>query len=173
MEIEELTGRITMLAIDLAEEFPAEIFTRSSMLEAARNRFWPNFGDLCEMLSPLVQQHRESMRFLALPPPRPESREPYDPGPAPDWCCNRNPRHLVHEPARARDPVRTADEQIAAMRALATDDQWERARQAAAERAKPTDPHEADDVVVPLRAAAAELKPEIRRGPPLDDDQDA
>jgi hypothetical protein len=170
MSREELTGRINLLAVDLAEEFDVGAFTRSSMLQAARNKFWPNFGDLCETLSPFVEQHRESMRLLALPPPRPESREPYDPGPAPDWCFARDTRHLVREAPQARDPIRTIEQQIAILLADATPEQREQAQQAADERAKPYEPEPE------LRAAAAEApRPEVKRGPVLveDDDPDA
>lgn len=76
----EFRGRIAVLAGDLAEEFPAEAFTRASMLHVARKcpRYWPSFGELCDALQPWWRDHRPlptAIPWQPAEPPRERTTE--------------------------------------------------------------------------------------------------
>ena len=127
MRPEEYAARISMLCEDLADSFDAEVFSRASMLDVAKRfgRIWPSFGEICEVLQPFVVAERERRYFLALPPPAPERREPYDPGPAPDWCFEREPRHLGRvglDELKIQKPIRSVDQQLAELRRMLDSD---------------------------------------------------
>jgi hypothetical protein len=142
---DEVELRLAVLAPALAEEFADEAFTPATARAVARKhtRYFPTFGELCQTLEPLLQQHRERRRFLALPPPRAENREPYKlPPPPPE----RKPRHLgplsrdeIHE--LIQKPVRTVAQQLAELGF-----------------AEPP----------PMKAAAASINAETKHGLPVD-----
>jgi hypothetical protein len=142
---DEVELRLAVLAPALAEEFSDEAFTPDTARAVARKhtRYFPTFGELCQTIEPLLQQRRERRRFLALPPPRAESREPYKlPPPPPE----RTPRHLGRpdrEEIREliQKPLRTVAQQLAELGF-----------------AEPP----------PLKVAAAPIRAETRRGPPVD-----
>jgi hypothetical protein len=116
---EEIEWRLSVLAPALAAEFDPEVFTPETARTVARQtQYFPTFGEICKALEPLLQQCRESRRILALPPPRYESREPYRPPPAPEWCFERKPRLLGRRDREeiadlAQPPARTVAQQYA------------------------------------------------------------
>jgi hypothetical protein len=109
-------------------------------------RYFPGFGEICEVLGPFAQAAREERRLrieYSGRPPAIESREPYQlPLPPPE----RKPRHLgplSRDEIREliQKPVRTVAQQLAELGF-----------------AEP----------LPLKAAAAPIRMETKRGPPVD-----
>lgn len=116
MAAEEFEVRLAVLAPALAAEFDAEIFTPDTARTVARQTpYFPVFGEICKLLEPAIREHRERQRYLALPPPRGESREPYVlPMPPPE----KPPRTRIRLEARdIQPPIRTVEEQLAILRA--------------------------------------------------------
>lgn len=145
---EEVELRLDLLAPALAEEFPVEAFTAATVRAVAKKhlRYFPGFGEICEVLAPFAQAAREERRLrieYSGRPPATESREPYQlPSPPPE----RTPRHLgrlsrdeIHE--LIQKPVRTIAQQLAEL--------------GFAE-------------LPPLKAAATPIRTETKRGPPVD-----
>jgi hypothetical protein len=90
MTQQEFAGRINVLAPELVQEFPPDAFTQETARLVARQcKFFPNFAEICTALEPWAKEQRTAKEYAALPPPREQSTEPYDPGPAPDWCFDR------------------------------------------------------------------------------------
>jgi hypothetical protein len=121
MGTEEFEMRLAVLAPALAAEFPPEIFTPDTARSVARqSRYFPVFGEICALLEPACREQRERQRYLALPPPRAESREPYVlPMPPPEKPARSRIR------LEARDiplPIRTVEQQLAILRASETVD---------------------------------------------------
>jgi len=59
MTQQEFAGRINVLAAALAREFPPGAFCPASLAHVARQcKFFPNFAELCEYLSPWWKEHR-------------------------------------------------------------------------------------------------------------------
>lgn len=118
---EELVGSIAVLTEDLAELYGPSVFCRETiLLVARRHKFWPNLAELCEILGPWWRERREANRVLALPPPGAKSAAPYDPGSAPEWCFERNPRHMgrvERGDLKIPPPLRTVEEQLAILQA--------------------------------------------------------
>lgn len=117
----EVELRLAVLAPALAEEFPEDVFTPQSARMLARQKYFPTFSEVCEVLSPLARENRERNRLLALPAPRPEAVEPYKPPPAPDWCFDREPRLMGRrEPGelKIQAPLRSVEEQLAELRRM-------------------------------------------------------
>lgn len=144
MEPDEIEWRLAVLAPALAEEFAASVFTPETARTVARqSSYFPTFGEICKALEPLAKQHRESRAILALPFPRGESREPYQLPPPPPERLSRHfgrvSRDEIHE--LVQDPLRTVAQQLAALGF-----------------AEPP----------PLKAAAAPIVAETKRGPPVD-----
>lgn len=117
---EEVQLRLDLLAPALAEEFPVEVFTTDTVRAAAKKhtRYFPGFGELCEVLQPFAQAAREDrrLRIEYSGPTRTESQEPYQPPPAPEWCFNRQPRLMGRREAaelNIHDPIRTVEDQLA------------------------------------------------------------
>lgn len=82
MSGEEITARISALTPHLAAEYPPDAFCRASLTHTARLcRFFPNFAECCEALSPWWREHRPLPPLVAPPPirqrtePTPEERE--------------------------------------------------------------------------------------------------
>jgi hypothetical protein len=148
MAPEEFEMRLAVLAPALAAEFAPEVFTPDTARTVARRTLhFPVFGEICELLTPMVREQRERQRLLALPPPRAESRKPYVlPMPPPE----KPPRSRIS--IRERDdmtgrsyipePIRTVEEQLKELGF-----------------SKP-----------PMRAAALSVVAEVKRGEPTEDD---
>jgi len=157
----ELTGRINLLAADLAEEFSAAAFTHASMLRVARccGRYFPNFAEVCEPLAAWWKEGQTEREYAArydrLPPPA-QSREPYDPGPAPDWCFEGGPRFRKDSDPQAKP------EQVQAnyLTRAELNEQYRRDGLKG-----PVLPAQADAEVVALRNAAQRAAAEVKRGP--------
>lgn len=118
---QEVELRLAVLAPALADEFPEEVFTPQSARTLARQKYFPTFSEVCEVLSPLARQIRERNRLLALPAPRPEAATPYKPPPAPEWCFEREPRLMGRrEPGELKipPPLRTVEEQLAELQRM-------------------------------------------------------
>ena len=142
MSGEEISARIGALTPHLAAEFPRDAFCRASLTAVARQcRFFPNFAELCEALTAWVKQHRESRRLLALPSPRAESREPYKLPPPPPERSSRHFGRPDREEIREliQKPLRSVAQQLAEL-----------------------------GFAEPLKVAAAPIRAETRRGPPID-----
>lgn len=114
---EEAGDYLDAFAPMLAKRFDDSAFTAESLEHvAAQCKYLPTYGELVPLLTTWVGQHRETQRLMALPPPREESREPYQPPPAPEWCFNRQPRLMGRREAAEltiRDPIRSVEEQLA------------------------------------------------------------
>ncbi len=143
---EEVELRFSLLAPNLAEEFPVEAFTAETVRAVAKKhlRYFPGFGEICEVLAPFARAAREDRRLrieYSGRPPAIESREPYElPPPPPE----RKPRHLgplSRDEIREliQKPVRSVAQQLAEL-----------------------------GFAEPLKVAAAPIRAETRRGPPVD-----
>ena len=144
---EEVELRFSLLAPNLAEEFPVEAFTAETVRAVAKKhlRYFPGFGEICEVLAPFARAAREDRRlkieYSGLPAI--ESREPYQlPPPPPE----RKPRHLG---PLSRDEIRELIQKP--VRSVA---------QQLAELGFPE--------ATPLKVAATPMRAETRRGPPVD-----
>ena len=116
MATEEFEMRLAVLAPALAAEFPPEIFTPDTARSVARqSRYFPVFGEICALLEPACRENRERQRYIALPPPRSESREPYVLPPPPPEKPPR--RRISIEAADIHPPIRTPAQQLAILRA--------------------------------------------------------
>ena len=143
---EEVELRLSLLTPNLAEEFPVEAFTTETVRVVAKKhlRYFPGFGEICEVLGPFAQAAREERRLRIEYSGRPqaiESREPYKlPPPPPE----RTPR-LMGRPDREeireliQKPVRSVAQQLAEL-----------------------------GFAEPLKVAAAPIWAETRRGPRID-----
>lgn len=146
---EEVELRLSLLAPNLAEEFPVEVFTAETVRAVAKKhlRYFPGFGELCEVLAPFAQAAREERRLRIEYSgwlPAIESREPYQlPPPPPE----RKPRHMAARPTPdeihvlVQKPIRSVAQQLAELGF-----------------AEPP----------PLKVAAAPIRTETKRGPPID-----
>lgn len=182
MEPEEVEWRLAVLAPALAEEFPDEVFTPDSARAVARasGAYFPVFGEICEALAPIAKEVREAAwwrKRLAdraaearkQIEDRAKAAEPYELSPAPEWCFERESRHMgrmERGELTIQKPIRTPEEQIAILLGEATPQQQAQAERYAATATPPA----ANADAAPLRAAAADMPREVVRGPVLEED---
>lgn len=118
IEPEEASEYLDAFCPMLARRFDDGAFTAESLDHVTGEcKYLPTYGEVVQLLSAWLRQHRETERLLALPPPAQEAREPYKPPPAPEWCFERESRlmgrHSREEiAALAQKPVRSVKEQL-------------------------------------------------------------
>jgi hypothetical protein len=125
----ELAGRVSVLAVDLAELFPPDAFTRASMLHVgAQCRFWPNLAELADALRPWWLENRPYRPGLPAPV------EPMRPPPTAEeraaihdlvdsitsellaQAANREALHAARNPPKPRLAATTSPELLAELR---------------------------------------------------------
>lgn len=103
----------------LAEEYPSveKYFTHQSLRYVARHSKWfPSYSELCELLSAAWKDTLPQYPAIGHDVVAREAAEPYPIQPAPEWCFERFSRHFDgRNVVQARGPVRTVEEQLAAL----------------------------------------------------------
>ena len=141
---EEVELRLAVLAPALAEEFSDDAFTPATARAVARRhiRYFPTFGEICEVLEPFARAAREDRRLKIEYSGRTaiESREPYKLPPPPPERTSRHFGRPDREEIREliQKPVRSVAQQLAELG------------------------------FTELKVAATPIRAETRRGPPID-----
>ena len=115
LNLDEIRLRLSSYVPLLAEEFPnTRYFTSQSLRSVARHSKWfPSYGELCDLLSASWKESRTDLAIEYRPIPR-ESTEPYPIQLPPPERESRHFRSMKE--ISIRPPERTVEQQLAILR---------------------------------------------------------